>query len=202
MKPETHSGGNTVEHEETAKPDLLFTGLELDLRDGEWPFTYVDHDREIVRAVVFDDAGWLYFTRLIRNAPDDEFGPATLIETSGGGVEPGEAPIPALRRELREELGAKVEVLCKLAVVHDFYNAIHRRNINHYYLCRALSFGDRHLTEGEQTRFHLSTLKLRFEEAKAEYARCAGTRLGRLIANREVPVLHRAGEILADRGRN
>lgn len=43
--------------------------------------------------------------------------------------------------------------------------------------------------------FHLSTLKITFEEAVKEYERCSNTRLGRLIANRELPVLQRAKEI-------
>ena len=57
--------------------------LYLELRDDQWPFTYTDHDRQIVRAIVTDGAGWYYFVRAHRN---DEFGNATLIETSGGGV--------------------------------------------------------------------------------------------------------------------
>ena len=39
-------------------------------------------------------------------------------------------------------------------------------------------------------------MKLSYEEAVAEYERCACTRLGRLIANRELPVLKRAGTLL------
>ncbi len=167
--------------------------LYLELEDREWPFTYTDHDREIVRAIVFDDDGWLYFTRATR---DDHFGKATLIETSGGGVEKGEDLLSAIHRELKEELGAEVEVLCAIGVVSDYYNLIHRHNVNHYYLCRALSFGEKHLMPDEIKDFHLSTLRLTFEEAEAEYRRLACTPIGRLIANRELPVLQRAREIL------
>ncbi|WP_026499179.1 NUDIX hydrolase [Butyrivibrio sp. WCD2001] len=48
-----------------------------------------------------------------------------------------------------EELGAEVEVICKIGVVSDYYNLIHRHNINNYYLCRVKSFGDKHLTQDE-----------------------------------------------------
>ena len=99
-----------------------------------------------MRAVVYDDAGFFYFVRANR---DDEFGRATLIETSGGGVEKGEDLLAAIKRELREELGADVEVICKLGVVSDYYNLIHRHNLNHYFLCKAMSFGERHLTKDE-----------------------------------------------------
>ena len=167
--------------------------LYLELRDTEWPFTYTDHDRQIARAIVFDDHGYLYFTRATR---DDHFGKATLIETSGGGVEKGEDLLSAIHRELREELGAEVEVVAKIGVVSDYYNLIHRHNVNHYYLCRATSFGEKHLMPDEIERFHLSTLRLTFDEAEAEYERRACTPIGRLIANRELPVLKRAREIL------
>ena len=167
--------------------------LYLELRDNEWPFTYTDHDRQIARAIVFDDEGWLYFTRATR---DDHFGKATLIETSGGGVEKGEDLLSAIHRELREELGAEVGVVAKIGVVSDYYNLIHRHNLNHYYLCRATSFGEKHLMPDEIERFHLSTLRLTFDEAEAEYERRACTPIGRLIANRELPALKRAREIL------
>ena len=167
--------------------------LYLELKDNEWPFTYTDHDRQIARAIVFDDHGYLYFTRATR---DDHFGKATLIETSGGGVERGEDLLSAIHRELREELGAEVEVVAKIGVVSDYYNLIHRHNVNHYYLCRATSFGEKHLMPDEIERFHLSTLRLTFDEAEAEYERRACTPIGRLIADRELPVLKRAREIL------
>ncbi len=167
--------------------------LFLELRDTEWPFTGVDHDRMIVRAIVFDDAKRLYFVRAVRN---DEFGAATLIETSGGGVEPGEDLVTAIRRELKEELGADVDVLGKIGVVSDYYNLIRRHNLNNYYLCRVRSFGERHLTDDEIDRFHLSVLMLRFEDAVREYERRTDSPLGRLIAARELPVLRRAMELL------
>ena len=167
--------------------------IHLELEDREWPFTYTDHDRQIVRAIVFDDEGFLYFTRITR---DDHFGKATLIETSGGGVEKGEELLPAIHRELREELGAEVEVLAEIGTVSDYYNLIHRHNVNHYYLCRVLSFGETHRMPDEIDRFHMRTLRLTPDEAEAEYRRLACTPIGRLIANRELPILQRAREIM------
>ena len=176
------------------------TELSLHLTDTEWPDTGIDHDRVIVRAIVADAAGTFYFVRVER---DDEFGRATLIETSGGGVEPGEALEDALLRELMEELGATVTILGKIGVVEDEYRLIHRHNRNNYYLCRLQGVGEKHLTQDERDAFHLSTLRLSYEEAVAEYERCACTPLGRLIANRELPVLRRAKAMLArgERGR-
>ena len=167
--------------------------IRLELKDTQWPFTYTDHDRAIARAIVVDDEGNYYFVRARR---DDEFGHVTLIETSGGGVEPGEALEVAIRRELREELGTEVEILGPIGVVSDYYNLIHRHNVNHYFLCRARSFGERHLLEDEINMFHLEPLKLSYPEAVGEYEKRAETPLGRLIRDRELPVLRRARALL------
>ncbi|MCI7212263.1 MAG: NUDIX hydrolase [Ruminococcus bromii] len=169
------------------------TEIKIDLQDTQWQFDYIDHDRNIARAIVYDEIGQFYFVSAER---DDDFGKATLIETAGGGVEEGEDLLDAVRRELKEELGAKVEVICKIGVVSDYYNLIHRHNINNYFLCRVESFGDKKLTQDERNNFHLSTLKLSYEEAVKEYEYRANTRLGKLVANRELPILHRAKEII------
>ena len=170
-----------------------FDEINLELIDSEWPYEYTDHDRQIVRAIVYDDEGYFYFVRADR---DDDFGKAVIIETSGGGVEDGENLDKAIKRELREELGAEVEVICKLGVVSDYYNLIHRHNINNFYLCRAISFGNKNLTQDEIDCFHLSTLRLTYDEALKEYEGNLNSRLGRIIRNRELPMLLRAKEIL------
>ncbi len=167
--------------------------FKLELEDTEWQFEYIDHDREIARAIVFDTEGYYYFVRAVR---DDDFGKATLIETAGGGVEKGEDLTSAIRRELKEELGIEVDILCKIGVVSDYYNLIHRHNINNYFLCKISSFGEKNLTQDEMESFHLSTLKMSYIEAIKEYEKRSVTRLGKLVANRELPVLKRAKEII------
>ena len=154
--------------------DLLY----LELKDDKWPLEYIDHDRNIARAIVYDDNGFFYFVKAER---DDDFGNVTTIETSGGGIEAGENEVDAIKRELSEELGVQVEIKCKIGVVSDYYNLIHRHNINNYFLCKITSFGKKNLTQAEMKSFHLSTLKLTYDEA---------------ILNRELPILIKAKEIL------
>lgn len=167
--------------------------IKIELQDTQWKKEYIDHDRNIVRAIVYDENRMFYFVRAVR---DDEFGKATLIETSGGGVENGEDLITAVKRELKEELGVSVDVVCKIGIVSDYYNLIHRHNINNYFLCKIKSFGQKNLTQDEIEKFHLSTLKMSYEEAVIEYENRKNSKLGTLIANRELPVLHRAKEII------
>lgn len=97
---------------------------------------------------------------------------------------------------MKEELGAEIDIVCKIGVVSDYYNLIHRHNVNNYYLCKVLSFGEKNLTRDEIEYFHLSALKMTFEESVKEYEKCANTKLGRLVANRELPILQRAKEII------
>ncbi len=167
--------------------------IYLELKDNEWPFDYVNHNRIIVRAIVLDNDGYFYFIRAKR---DDIFGKATMIETSGGGVEENEDLISALKRELKEELGVQVNVIDKIGTVSDYYNLLHRHNISNYFLCKIKTFGNNNLTEDEKNIFHISTLKLTFDEAIKEYKRCANTKIGRLVANRELPIIYKAKEII------
>ena len=66
---------------------MMNTELNINLQDTQWQFEYVDHDRNIARAIVYDESGQFYFVRAER---DDDFGKAITIETAGGGVEDGE----------------------------------------------------------------------------------------------------------------
>ena len=168
---------------------LAVKELALTLEDTQWEKTEITHDRHVARAIVVDEEGFFYFVRVVR---DDIFGNGAFIETAGGGVEPEEA----IRRELKEELGASVEVLCKIGTVSDYYNQIHRHNVNHYFLCLVTSFGKTEMTPKELEEFELSTLKLTYEEAAREYKKCAAKPWGVLLANRELPVLEWANQWL------
>ena len=83
-----------------------------------------------------------------------------------------------------------------IGVVDDYYNLIHRHNINNYYLCKVTSFTEKNLTQDEIEEFHLSTLKLAFDEAVSEYEKRSSTPLGRLLKNRELPILNHAKTVL------
>ena len=41
--------------------------IKIELQDKEWKFDYIDHDRNIARAIVYDEKGQFYFVRAERN---------------------------------------------------------------------------------------------------------------------------------------
>ena len=170
-----------------------FEEICLQLEDTQWERTFIYHDRHIARAMVVDDSGCFYFVGGHRN---DAFGDVDWVETAGGGVEKDEPIEAAILREIREELGAEAEVMCKIGTVSDYYNLIRRHNINHYFLCRVRGFGERHLTEYEKSAFVLKVLSMTYHEAVDAYEACRTSPFGTLVGNRELPILHRAQEIL------
>ncbi|SRR5574344_311855 len=166
--------------------------INLELKDVCYPFTKVTHDRNIVRAFVYDGESF-YFVSIVRN---DQFGNFKYIETSGGGVEENEKLEDALKRELKEELGFEVEILAYLGLVSDYYNLIYRHNLNHYYLVKVLKEGKNNLREDEKNEFHLTKIKLTYNEALLKYEENRKEKLGLLLYNREVPMLKYAKSII------
>lgn len=106
-----------------------------------------------VSVLALDDEGYAYLT--------DEFkytmGRAYL-ETVHGGVDEGETPLEAARRELKEELGIIAEEWIDLGLVNPFTEVIYSPvNI---FLARKLYFGEQELESGE----HIQKRKIKFTE--------------------------------------
>jgi 8-oxo-dGTP diphosphatase len=177
--------------------DLGKRTLSLSFEDTSWPKTAGEcHDRLIARAVVLD-GDKLVFAHIDRH---DAFADYGYLETSGGGIKDGEDLVMGLRRELKEELGYEVEIICYLGKVVDYYNAIARRNINHYFLVRKTKEVHNHLMDDEKNDFHLYPAHVSFEEAIKDYSSHQKEKLGALLFQREVPVINLAHDVIDSYG--
>lgn len=156
----------------------------LSFVDKVYPFSYINHEREIVRCVLLDADNKIVLECIKR---DDEFGHCEYVETPGGGLKPLETHIQCLKREVREELGYEIEVLKKLDDVVDYYNLLHRKNINHYYLAKIVSKGESNLEELEKTMF-VGEIHLTYKEAVKKMNSNFGG-VGELVRQREMPIL-------------
>lgn len=170
--------------------------IKLCLEDTSWEYKKTSEIRKIARGIIIDDNNYFYF---VNGTRDDDFGKLDFIETSGGGVEPKESYRSALKREIKEELGLKIEIICYLGEVVDYYNLINRKNLNHYFLAKVKSVGENHLMKDEKEVFHLKVAKVTYEEAIKEYEKMKDNRLGKLIYQREMPIIDQAIKILKNK---
>ncbi len=158
------------------------------LLDKEYPYVGIKETRHIARALLYVGEGKFLFHHLLG---DDIFGHRDYFETPGGGVEKDESVEDALKRECLEETGYKIEIVSSLMVIEDYYNLLKRKNINHYFLAKAVGEkGSTHLvSKGDE--LIKETLALTLPEAEALYKEKATEPLARLLANRELPVIER-----------
>lgn len=166
--------------------------VNLTLKDNQYEENGFTHTRIVSRAIVFNEEGKIALHRIHR---DDIFGKEDYFETPGGGVDEGETPEEAVIRECKEELGEDIEVLRGLGVVKDAYNLIHRKNENHYFLCKKLSQGERHfVSEGDS--LIQETLWVSIEEGIALLKGQSDHGVSALVKARELPILEEARRLL------
>ena len=100
-----------------------------------------------VRAIVLDEDGRVLLCRFVSPHPAVPGEAKGVWAAPGGGVEPGEAPLTALRRELREETGLTITVdpphVWRQEIVATHHAPGYDGIINDYFLVRASHFQPR-----------------------------------------------------------
>ncbi len=95
-----------------------------------------------VTVLATDDDGYVY------RAEEFHYGVGrTTVEGASGGIERGERPLDAAKRELREELGIEADDWTDLGVVDPFTASV--VSPTRLYLARKLRFGAQALDEAE-----------------------------------------------------
>ncbi len=160
----------------------------LKLKDDQYPFTGVSHTRKVVRCVLLDENNNVCLEHVY---DDDGFGPRDYYETPGGGVKGKESLKKALEREIEEEVGYHIEIIAELGKVKDYYNLIERENINYFYLARRKEKTHQALEEDEVKRIE-SIIWVDIDKGISLYENMQNVLVGRLVKQRELPILKRA----------
>ena len=109
-----------------------------------------------------------------------------VLEIPAGKLEPGEDPFDAIRRELKEEIGAQAGRWDALGYIMPSVG--YTDEMLYLFLARELTFGERHLDQGE----FLEPFKLPFAEALAQAAD------GRLNDAKTLSALFRADKLMRE----
>lgn len=107
-----------------------------------------------VAVLALDDEGFAHLVETFRYAVGKE-----CVECVQGGMEEGEEPLRAARRELKEELGIEAEEWTDLGLVDAITSQVY--SPARIFLARGLTFGE---SETESTE-SLKPLKVKLEEA-------------------------------------
>ncbi len=166
--------------------------IELYLKDDEYPLDYIDHNRYIARAVIINDDKKIAILHVVRN---DIFGNYDYYELPGGGVNNNESIEEAVIREAHEETGVSAFIVDKIGVVNDYYNLIHRHNINYYFLLKVKHIGHISLEEYEKSMIK-ETLWVTIDDAIRKFKEMPSSGVSLLVKNRELPILLEARKII------
>lgn len=150
-------------NEKTLSSELVFDGRllkiyrdEVGLTDGGTSVREVVHHPGGVAVVPLDGEGNVYLERQFRYPYHK-----VVTEIPAGKLEPGEDPADAIRRELKEEIGAEAGRWDALGYIMPSVG--YTDEMLYLYLARDLTFGERHLDEDE----FLEPFKLPFAQALA-----------------------------------
>ena len=175
-------------NEKTLASELVFDGRllklyrdEVGLSDGGTSVREFVHHPGGVAAVALDGDGNVYLERQFRYPYHK-----VVTEIPAGKLEPGEDPFEAIRRELKEEIGATAGRWDSLGYMMPSVG--YTDEMLYLYLARDLTFGETHLDQDE----FLEPFKMPFAEALAQAAD------GRLNDGKTLAALFRADRLMRE----
>lgn len=116
------------------------------LKDPNENLLEIKKVRVSVRALLLDEENRV---GMLKISGFDIFGQRNHFESVGGGLEPFEDEIIALKREVREETGFHINEIKYLDTVIDEYALLSQVNVHHYYIARIVGKEKTQLTDRE-----------------------------------------------------
>jgi len=163
--------------------------------DDQYPNNGHDHLRISARAIVLNELNQIALTHI---QADDHFGHRDYYELPGGGVQDGESIYRAVQREIMEELGFHTRLVGEIGEVYDYYNLIKQENRSIYFILKC----DNYCGTNWQPR-ELQLIKeiiwVPIKEAIYLYETMQDELVGRLVKQRELPVLREALLLLKEK---
>lgn len=166
--------------------------LIAELIDDQYEDSGFNHTRNIVRAVLINEQNQIALNKI---KGEDIFGVRDYYELPGGGVNQEESFEDAIRREIQEEVGYNSYIVEEIGLIIDYYNLIKRKNHNHFYLCKTLNFVGKQLEEREIILIE-KLIWVDIDEAIKIYESMQNINVGRLVKQRELPILRIARELI------
>ena len=165
--------------------------LLFKLKDDQYEFKGITHNRVAARAIVFNDENKV---GILHVHGDDAFGFRDYYETPGGGVKENEDLSVAVKREILEELGVEAKIIDEIGIVEDDYNLIYRHNIVNYFLMKVTAIKEKHLEDYEKNMID-EVCWFEIDEAIKAYENVKEEPLAILVKRRELPILKLAKEL-------
>ncbi|HKM11325.1 MAG: NUDIX hydrolase [Bacilli bacterium] len=163
--------------------------------DDQYPNIGHDHLRVSARAIVINDLNQIALTHI---QADDHFGHRDYYELPGGGVHPNESIYRAVQREIIEELGFETRLVAEIGEVHDFYNLIKQENRSLYFILKCANFCGNNL-QPRESRLIKEIIWVTLKDALTLYENMQDELVGRLVKQRELPVLREALLVLKEK---
>ena len=159
--------------------DLLYK-----LIDDQYPLTTITHKRKCARAIILNEKNEVC---LLHVYGDDDFGHRDYYETPGGGVKDNESEEEAVIREALEETGTICEIIDELGIVDDYYNLIHRNNLNYYYLLRVKEYSHTEYEDYEKKIID-KIIWTNIDNAIKMVEETSSDKISLLVKRRELPI--------------
>ena len=174
--------------ETTLSSELAFDGVllklyrdQVKLADGGTSVREVVHHPGGAAVVALDGDSCVYLERQFRYPYHK-----VVLEIPAGKLEPGEDPFDAIKRELKEEIGAQAGRWDALGYIMPSVG--YTDEMLYLFLARDLTFGERHLDRDE----FLEPFKMPFGEALAQAAD------GRINDAKTLAALFRADRLMRE----